>query len=517
MPEATTPGTTTPKITTPIYHYIREAVTDGELPDDFSLRPYDRGDQELFMADGAMDGMCIYHMARPELPADLDAQIGSALMLASSGEPVAADEAFSSLANKFRSIRIIDQVVDSVSTRREQLDPAMIYHYAKRLVLTSTDKELLKIGLELFELLREPDDQLKDAMRTLGLSDEFTTFVVFDMMMQWTNGNDEIFRLVQKVHGWGRIHAIERLEPSTDEIRDWFLLEGVNNNIMPAYSALSCFNKSGLAERMARGLSPKEFRGAGTVMEALIDEGPVEGISTLDDPAGILMAYVNQARTQDVGTDDLSVISAIRRYAKDKKMGKVASACDDLLNSPDSRQKVADAVYRGDVMAFMLAEQLGIPYHEELLRAMGTNFRWLFTRIGCLIDDERYIDQALELARTGMPLDAIEQEPRDESGLGPGHFAYLALGFVLQPLCGHVLKGTDIVERALMSPVVRNRIEAHRVLRSWVSSKRVPLAELSPELYARLGEAYNAEPKEDLRQSMRPLLDGAITFPKEDM
>ena len=130
MPEATTLETTTPKITTPIYHYIREAVTDGELPDDFSLRPYDRGDQELFMADGAMDGMCIYHMARPELPADLDAQIGSALMLASSGEPVAADEAFSSLANKFRSILIIDQVVDGVRTRRDQLDPAMIYHYA---------------------------------------------------------------------------------------------------------------------------------------------------------------------------------------------------------------------------------------------------------------------------------------------------------------------------------------------------------------------------------------------------
>ena len=53
MPEATTPEATTPEITTPIYHYIREAVTDGELPDDVSLRPYDRGDQELFMADAS--------------------------------------------------------------------------------------------------------------------------------------------------------------------------------------------------------------------------------------------------------------------------------------------------------------------------------------------------------------------------------------------------------------------------------------------------------------------------------
>ena len=82
------------------------------------MRPYDRGDPELFMADGAMDGICIYHMARPELPADLDVQIGSALVLANSGEPVAADEAFSSLANKFRSILIIDQVVDSVNRRQ---------------------------------------------------------------------------------------------------------------------------------------------------------------------------------------------------------------------------------------------------------------------------------------------------------------------------------------------------------------------------------------------------------------
>ena len=51
-------------------------------------------------------------------------------------------------------------------------------------------------------------------------------------MRTWKDGNNEIWNLAKRVHGWGRIHAIEQLEPETNDIRRWLLTDGVRNEVM---------------------------------------------------------------------------------------------------------------------------------------------------------------------------------------------------------------------------------------------------------------------------------------------
>lgn len=497
-----------------IYEYIAGAVVEGALPDDFNLDEFEQERGQIRMADGAWDGIAIYHMASPDLPGDIDERIGNVVDLASAGAYERADEACSSLVDEFRAIAIIDQVEGYVHAHAREIDAEALFHYAMRTLLLSRDVELLKIGFELLEVFGEPDDEVKDVARLLGLSDEFAIFAVFNMM-DWHDGNQEVFELAKKVRGWGRIHAIAKLEPETAEIRDWLFFEGVDNEVVPAYSALECYEKSGFASRMKQPLNAREFTAAGTIVDTLLDEGPVPGISALDDSQGALQAYIGHAAQHDLDLDDLYTVFHIRAYADHEGFGKTAQDCDGLLGLPASRAKVEEAVARGE--AISLADYLGIPYCEALLAAMQADFDGQYTRIGWLLDDDSYVDRALDLVREKVPLDSMEEGPRDEIGFGFDYDLNIKLDFVLQSLREHLLAGEDIVSKALMSPTVRNRAMAHRVLKSWVYTVGIPLGDLSSELYERLKAAYEAEPRDDLKQSMRPLLDGTVNYRAEEM
>lgn len=255
------------KTTQPLYDIIKSAVKDGVLPDDFTL-PHDPLEKISF-ADGAMDGIGIYHMGASEIT---------------------------------------------------------------------------------------------DEIRTLGLCDEFTLFVVF-IILRWENGNSEVFELAKKVHGWGRIHAVERLEPETDEIKKWFLREGCKNCVMPAYSALTCWNKSGAAELLRSGepLSNKDFKGLCGLFDALLDEGPCAGISEVENADEMLELFLNKASGRELDIDDYEVVRNIRDY--DGENGKVAALCSDIIKSEKCRERVKLAVKDGK--AIELANEHGIDYFKS--------------------------------------------------------------------------------------------------------------------------------------------------------
>jgi len=83
----------------------------------------------------------------------------------------------------------------------------------------------LGIGLlGLFDLSN--DDKIIDKLLVLALYEEFTLYVIV-AVLKYPNGNDIVFRIAQKVDGWGKIHAVERLEPTSDEIREWICAKDV--------------------------------------------------------------------------------------------------------------------------------------------------------------------------------------------------------------------------------------------------------------------------------------------------
>lgn len=498
----------------PIYEHIISSVVDGKLPDDFSLVEYDDSDFKIRFADGAMDGMSIYHMSRPTLPDDIVQTIAKAFETACAGDYETADATLSALLAEHRAINLIDQVQQAVFEIAPGVDAQALYAYATFPIFSSTEREMVKMGLSILEVFNEPDDKMKELIRTFGLCDEFTIFCAWNART-WTNGNEEVFSLAKRTDGWGRIHAIEMLEPETEEIRNWLLLEGVNNAVMPEYSALTCYVKAGVAERLAGEMTHEEFSGATSIVFAALSESPVAGIPSLDDPKAELERYISQAARQKLDLWDCECIDSIAGYADDEGWDDLVEECDALLGTDDVRSLVEDELNRGRGMN--IARQLDIPYKDALLEAMRSDFDKLYSNCHWLMDDSEHLEAVLNLFRERIPLDSIEDDPRDETGLGKEFEAYRRLGFLIQSLRHKLPTGLDFVLKALTAPVVSNRTLAHRVLRCWVSDEGRPLSEVSQEAYERLRYAYERESREDLREAIKQILDGEFSFSEDKM
>ena len=224
---------------------ISDSLEGGRLPDGFSLPREGGDDGGIAFADGAMDGIGLYHMGPQEPEEDDRRLMEEAVLAAGSRDFRRADESFWALSQKVRALSLAECLSSFVMDHKDEVNADALYDYALTLIRDSDGRECVKYGLILLSLFKtDGDEAVKQAVQTLALSDEFTPFALF-AMMEWTDGNEAIFDLAKKVRGWGRIHAVERLEPATEEIRRWLLTEGVRNDVMPAYSALTCWQKSG--------------------------------------------------------------------------------------------------------------------------------------------------------------------------------------------------------------------------------------------------------------------------------
>ena len=276
-----------------ILKYISDAVTaDGILPADFSLPKPADGKKAMF-AD----------------------EILELLKTANNGDFDKAAEGFSKFCEKFPAIVMIDEVQNAILDNRDGMSVNVMVRFAKGLIRDSDDRELIKVGLIILELVNTSNDpDLMKDIRTLGLSDEFTIFTVF-IMRHWPDGQMEILDLAKKVRGWGRIHCVKFIEPENDEIAHWLLVNGIDNDILREYSALTVYEKTGIWELLDRtDLSDEEVRGILRVIGSMFPEGPVQGISAVEDPPGLLR----------------KVLALADRIVPDEEEKKVIEAVSDL-------------------------------------------------------------------------------------------------------------------------------------------------------------------------------------------
>ena len=205
---------------------------------------------------------------------------------------------------------IIDGMQDWIIAHRKELDPTAFHRFAMTTLRESRNKECVKFALSLLELLdSQPED--RQVILTLALSDEFTLFCMY-VIRGWEDGNDQMFRLAKQVHGWGRIFLVHELEPDTPEIRDWLLREGWRNDILPNYSAALCAKKGQLRELLSRSFLPPDQRDAvRDLVEALLVESPLPGISGLEDGEGLLREYLRHAGGMVLDEEDRRVVKAV--------------------------------------------------------------------------------------------------------------------------------------------------------------------------------------------------------------
>lgn len=491
-----------------LYEIILQNIEDGKLSDSFKL-PDEPNEIGVPFADGAMDGITVYHMGRSGIDASGTKQMIKAIKFAAAGNAIEADNAFAELGKSFRAISIIDELQNYIIKHSSKLHAGNVHQTAKQLVLCSRNRESVKYGLSILELFTAIDEQTKEVIRRIGLSDEFTIFAVWNML-RWENANDEVFRLIQNVHGWGRIHALERLEADTPEIRKWMIAEGIQNNVMPAYSALTVWQKANVSEFIRGTISKEEFSAVGQIISGLLDEGPVPGISEIENAEDVLSEYLMKAAEFDLDIDDYETIFEINVWASDEDVDlpNLIEECMEILSSQACEETIREAVKDGS--GLRLASALDVDYADDLLACLRKDFDGHYHQSSHLMALDGYVGQVLDLFRENLPLEQMHKDPENELGLGPGFEPYNKLEVIVQELGSYPNTGEDLIVAGLWSPVTRSRNMALRALETWTKALQSPISNISEHIYRELQSLYAKEPNVEVRERIQKLIDGII-------
>ncbi|GMO03933.1 hypothetical protein LSA36186_21830 [Lachnoanaerobaculum sp. JCM 36186] len=305
----------------PIFEIIADRLRQTEFKDDdiitlgkdFSLPNDEEG---LKYIDGAKDGICVYHMGAADITQKDIEEINTVITLANTGDYDQADSVFEKLCERIRVVNFIDELQDCILARKDEIEDKF-YIYSLHLMTQSANIECVKAGMMIQELFGQ-SEEVKGMVRTLGLSDEFTLYSVF-IMRNWENGNTEIMNIAKSVNGWGKVHAVHYIEPDTEEIKYWLLTGAVSNDVMPAYSGWDCYKKADVEAILKKDrLTYEELEGVLSIVDAMLDEGPVLGISNIENPKEILLAVLNHSiKHLPLSSENCNVISNISDWQKE--------------------------------------------------------------------------------------------------------------------------------------------------------------------------------------------------------
>ncbi|MFC3799478.1 hypothetical protein [Cohnella sp. GCM10012308] len=174
------------------------------------------------------------------------------------------------------------------------LNAGNLYEEALWMARHGVHRNVVKFGLAL--LSQYGSDRHRELTFTLGKHEEFTLYAA-SALMSMENPSKSLFELARCVDGWGRIYLVERLDPETQEIRDWLLRDGFRNRIGDGVLAYTCALKGDLEEALSSDtIDPALLEGAGGILSALIAGGPAEDIDDYEQAMPVIGEYLRHAQ-----------------------------------------------------------------------------------------------------------------------------------------------------------------------------------------------------------------------------
>lgn len=351
-----------------IFELIKTSIqNNGELPEDFRLPLKDPNG--VPWADGAMDGVYIYHTVRNE--EDIE-PLKNIVFQISEGRFEEAQTNLDKL--NFSMVSRRNSLLNWIIQEQKQINLNNLYQFTSSQLTSSKNIEVIKFCLCILAIMNvETDKDTIEKVKTLALSDEFTLYCL-DIILKLENSNEEIFKIAKKVKDWGRIHSIAYLEVTNNEIKEWILEEGCHNGVLPTYTALACAEKINLIEILNDGkISNKKFNNISYLMNALLDEGPVMGISTLENKENLIERYLEKAKYLSSTEEDYRALMTLKEYIKNNKEinNNLIKICDEILNSEKTKNKITELIKDGN--GYDIAKYLGIDTDEYVLKYLETN------------------------------------------------------------------------------------------------------------------------------------------------
>lgn len=303
-----------------IYKKIDEIIkTEGQLPENFEAeeRVYQEG--ELRFAPGALEGILGHHSSGGGGETSFSATLKKYLVMS---DEDAMNNFEEEVAKEFKTATEGQSILEEIFKNQQDYPANKVFSIAVYFTSNGRKVETVKLGLSLLRLFDiSENESICKLLETLGYCEEFTNYVT-ENTTSWEEKKrqDLYFKLAQKLHGWGKIDMVEMMEADTEEKKEWILCHGCKNSILYAYLGKVCANKCDLYERLKKGnFSEEQMRGASDIIDGLLDEGPCAGMSVMENPVDLTIAYIEELKNHNLDIGYVNQLFALAKYFEDKE------------------------------------------------------------------------------------------------------------------------------------------------------------------------------------------------------
>ena len=506
-----------------IYELIKNSIqNNGELPEDFKLPPKDPNG--VPWADGAMDGVYIYHTVGNE--EDIE-PLKNIVFQISEGKFEEAETNLDKL--DFSMVSRTNSLLSWIIQEQKQINLNNLYEFASSRLVTTKNIEVIKFCLSVLAIMNvETDAETIEKVKILALSDEFTLYCL-NIFVKLENSNKEIFEIAKKVKGWGRVHSIGYLEVTNDEIKEWILEEGCHNYVLPAYTAYTCAKKINLIEILNENkISNKKFNDISYLMNALLDETAITGMSALENRELLIERYLEKAKTLASTEEDYYAVITLKEYIKNNKEinNELIKICDEILNSEKTRNNVKELLKEG--YGYNIAKYLGIDIDKYILEYLQDN-PLKNPYIVFNISERENMKKLVSLIEKKLTLEKLEGVPTDKfyskneknkenifldtiikklGNFGRTERKFVVSVYPVEPTASmdepenYIGIGENLIICALNSPYVDIRYGAVNTLESWKEKGYI----LSNEIIENMKNLEKLEVDEELKIKLNELL-----------
>lgn len=504
-----------------IYSYIKRNLdSEGKLSTEFEKLPDEAEfykDKPIRWVSGAMDGVMGHHAGPGE---EKDKVISILKLLRKQiAKPTSATRRELYIAFMDDGIlRYIDPLLELLR-KQSDLNFQGLCNEAKWFAKEGAHRGVVKMGIALLGLFNcEQDEEL---LMTLGKHEEFTLFVSVAIRNGFTNPNQNLFELAKSVHGWGKIQLVERLQPETNEIKEWLLKDGCDNSIMPGYLAYTCAVNGNLKDALGiKNIDKELYEGSGIIIAALIAGGPAEDIDDYDESMPVITNFLRHSSIHCNMLSDFLVVTDIKDYLEQgdelwknrfearwnyETRDNCLRECKKIISQERWKDVILNEIHSEDnfkqYCATRAARVLDIDIWEQIYAKLidkpldsGLYYELMRT------DNIERIKKLVSFAEENLPLQEIATGPGSESGFGPNFKAHGCLDFILQDLGQYEGIGGKLILTGLRSSVIRNRNMALKALKAWNKSN---WAEGTTDTLSWL---FEIEPESDVKKKIEELL-----------
>jgi hypothetical protein len=500
-----------------LYDFVQANGGAVDLPEQSK-----RDENKIGWTSGAFDGVTSHHLFDPE----------GGEQQKRSTEVVRALEAFlkrateENLSNLYAIVQK-EPLISSAEDLQKVMSAKLLNRYKSRiretgryLTTRADDRENVKLGIILIELSGDESDLL--ALELLATHDEFTLYAVVALTHLVSDPEQALWNVAKRVHGWGRVHVVERLNDTQNrDIQAWMLRDGFRNNVMDEYLAGICAKTGQLHEALKPAqIDEALLDGAADILKALVLGGPVDSIDDYAHAPEAVRRYLEHAANAlSLDLAHLLCIARLKHFLSDEdgweqRLSKRWTAemreearvmCSALIDRPEWKDKVSWALKSEDDRVFYqadsAAQQLGIStreIHFDRVRAAPSKSSSWYRLLQQT--DETQIEEVLNFAARALPLEQIATGPTDSLGFGERYEAHRALDWILQDLKRFPELGWKFLRAGIQSPVTRNRNMALNALLEW------PRTAWPDDAEWLLRGALQSEPNGNLRERLKKAL-----------